>query len=126
MARSDRQLHLSTFLTGAALTVTVVAAYLSGVLEGIEGGLYDVRAQKFQYFTPKPTDKIVHVDIDDAALDAIGMWPWPRSLMAELIDEMSTAGAKAIALDILFSEPQKKEWEPQAISSGAKSQSGFR
>ena len=112
MARSDRLLRRRTFLAGSLATVAVVFAYLLGWLDPVEGGLYDVRARYCQAFTPKPTDKLVHVDIDDAALEAMGAWPWPRTLMADLIDEMTAAGTKAVGLDILYTEPQDKLWEP--------------
>jgi class 3 adenylate cyclase/CHASE2 domain-containing sensor protein len=112
MARSDRRLRRFTFLAGSLATATVAVAYLLGWLDPVEGGLYDARARLCQVFTPKPTDKLVHVDIDDAALEAMGAWPWPRTLTAGLVDEMAAAGAKAVALDVLYTEPQDKLWEP--------------
>lgn len=112
MARSDRHIHRRVLTAGLFATLLVLLAYSAGLFERLEGGLYDLRAQKFQHFMPPPTDKVVHLDIDDAALEAIGAWPWPRTLMGELVDEMSAAGPKVIALDILYSEPQEKEWKP--------------
>src|SRR5687768_14176075 len=109
MARSDRHIRTSALASGTALTLAVVLAFWVGWLETLETGLYDLRAQRFQYFTPPPTDRIVHVDIDDPVLDAVGAWPWPRSVLAEQIDEMKLAGAKVIALDVLFTQPQKPE-----------------
>jgi hypothetical protein len=118
MARSDRHLHLITLIAGLSVTALVLVAYGLNWLDGPEGRLYDFRAQQFQRFTPPPSDRIVHVDIDDAALDAIGAWPWPRTLMGELIDEMAAAGTKVIALDILYAEPQEKQWKPQLGTAG--------
>jgi class 3 adenylate cyclase/CHASE2 domain-containing sensor protein len=113
MARADRQQYLSTALVGAALTAAVVVVFWFGLLESMELGLYDLRARNFQRWTPKPTDRIVHVDIDDAALEAIGAWPWPRTVMAEAIDELNAAGVKAVALDVLYTEPQEPVWRPE-------------
>ncbi|HEX8913157.1 MAG TPA: CHASE2 domain-containing protein, partial [Humisphaera sp.] len=112
MARSDRHLRLATALVGGSLALALVASILLGWFEPLELLLYDARAKHFQHFTPPPTDRVVHADIDDAALEAVGAWPWPRSVMADMVDEMSAAGAKAIVLDVLYSEPQKPEWEP--------------
>jgi adenylate cyclase len=56
---------------------------------------------------------VVIVSIDEAALEELGQWPWPRSLTALLIDEISLAGPAAIGIDILFSEPDRLS--PQAI-----------
>lgn len=40
--------------------------------------------------------------IDDASVATLGRWPWPRKKIAELIDNLSQAGAKIIAVDLTF------------------------
>ncbi|MCZ6861113.1 MAG: adenylate/guanylate cyclase domain-containing protein [Alphaproteobacteria bacterium] len=45
------------------------------------------------------------VAIDEASLKRIGQWPWPRTLVAKLVDRLSGAGASAIVFDIIFAEP---------------------
>lgn len=52
-----------------------------------------------------PKDAVV-VGIDDASLDQFGRWPWPRDLQADLVLGLHRLGARAIALDVLFSEPE--------------------
>jgi adenylate cyclase len=47
------------------------------------------------------------VDIDDASLKRIGQWPWPRSIIAQLVDRLHEAGASVIAFDIDFAEPDR-------------------
>ncbi len=48
---------------------------------------------------------ITLVGIDEASFAEIGrQWPWPRSLHAKLVDQLSSGGALVIALDILLSE----------------------
>jgi adenylate cyclase len=49
----------------------------------------------------------VVVDIDEASLRALGQWPWPRTMIAELVDKLQKAGAAVIAFDILMSEPDR-------------------
>ena len=44
------------------------------------------------------------VDIDDQSLKAIGQWPWPRTVIAQLIDRLREAGAAVIGFDIDFAE----------------------
>jgi CHASE2 domain-containing sensor protein/signal transduction histidine kinase len=53
---------------------------------------------------PAPAD-IVIVAIDDASIDAIGRWPWRRAVHASLLERMAQAQPKAVALDIVLSEP---------------------
>lgn len=50
---------------------------------------------------------LVIVDIDDASLARFGQWPWPRTRIAQLIDALSAQGAAAIAMDIVFAEPDR-------------------
>lgn len=52
------------------------------------------------------SDEIVIVAIDDASLQAIGRWPWSRSIHAQLLERLSSMHAKVIAFDVLFSEHQ--------------------
>lgn len=49
----------------------------------------------------------VVVEIDDESLSQIGQWPWPRHYIAELIRRIDAAGARAIGLDMIFSEPDR-------------------
>lgn len=54
----------------------------------------------------RPADgTIVIIAIDDRSLQALGRWPWPRTVHAELIDRLSQAQARAVAYDVLFTEP---------------------
>ncbi|MEM1287072.1 MAG: adenylate/guanylate cyclase domain-containing protein [Pseudomonadota bacterium] len=53
------------------------------------------------------------VDIDEAALAAYGQWPWPRTLLAELVDKLRASGAAVVAFDMLFAEPDRAS--PDAV-----------
>jgi PAS domain S-box-containing protein len=53
------------------------------------------------------TSEVVIVAIDDASLERLGKWPWPRARHAEMVDRLGKAGARAIGFDIIFSEPDK-------------------
>ena len=54
-----------------------------------------------------PGSNVVLAAIDEKSLDKEGKWVWPRSKMADLITSLSEAGVRVIALDIVFSEPDK-------------------
>jgi adenylate cyclase len=47
------------------------------------------------------------VDIDEESLARIGQWPWPRTVIADLVGKLAGQGASAIGFDILFSEPDQ-------------------
>ncbi len=106
MIRINRRLFVDGAAVGVLLTCCVAIADLAGWLGPLEWWLYDRRAEYCQFFQPPPTDKLAHLDVDDAALETIGSWPWPRSRLGEIIDELRLASPKAVALDVIFSEPQ--------------------
>jgi len=56
---------------------------------------------------PQPLSKsILFVAIDETSFQEVGQqWPWPRSLHARLLSNLFEAGAKTVAMDILFAEP---------------------
>jgi len=66
-------------------------------------------------YDPK-TSPVRVVDIDDASLARLGQWPWPRTLVARLIDRLNELGAAAIALDMVFAEPDRTSPE-QVLAS---------
>lgn len=50
-----------------------------------------------------PEQRILVIDIDESSL-AEAPWPWPRSRLAELVEQTLAQGARAVALDILLQE----------------------
>ena len=52
-----------------------------------------------------PPGEIVLVAIDEASIARFGQFPWPRSLMAQTIDQISAAQPRVIALDVLYTDP---------------------
>lgn len=55
---------------------------------------------------PTMSEDILIIDIDEASIQELGRWPWPRETHAKLLDIVSQQQAKAIGFDILFTEPQ--------------------
>ncbi|MEZ5828563.1 MAG: CHASE2 domain-containing protein [Hyphomicrobiales bacterium] len=47
------------------------------------------------------------VDIDEESLKKIGQWPWPRTILADLVRKLGDQGAAAIAFDMVFPEPDR-------------------
>lgn len=54
------------------------------------------------------------VAIDEATLAELGQWPWPRTYVASLIDQIAEYQPKAIGLDILF--PEEDHTSPEALA----------
>ena len=47
------------------------------------------------------------VHIDEASLVRFGQWPWPRTVLAEMIERLRRLGAASIAFDAVFPEPDR-------------------
>jgi len=54
--------------------------------------------------SPSVNDEQLIVAIDEVSLQALGHWPWPRALHAELIDRIAASGARAIGYDVQFAD----------------------
>lgn len=55
----------------------------------------------------EPARDTVVVDIDETSLAAVGQWPWPRYHVATLVNRIAEAAPAAVALDIVFPEPDR-------------------
>ncbi|MFA5858940.1 MAG: serine/threonine-protein kinase [Elusimicrobiota bacterium] len=104
---NKKNTFFSDFLTGFIISVILLVAYFLqlGVFEVLENKIYDFRALLRQ--SKKPGDAVVIVAIDDSSISSIGRWPWPRSVMADIISKISEGQPKIIGLSILYSEPEE-------------------
>jgi len=70
----------------------------------------------YQTIKPRVVTKrpVVIVDIDEASLASVGQWPWPRTVVAELVHRITDGGGIAMAFDIVFAEPDRTS--PQLIA----------
>jgi CHASE2 domain-containing sensor protein len=85
--------------------------FLIGVINGtdfldrLEHIAYDVGVQS-AHRNPGSAESISIVAIDEESIQKIGRWPWPRSVLAEVVSQLTAANAKVIGLQIFLSEPQ--------------------
>jgi signal transduction histidine kinase/CHASE2 domain-containing sensor protein len=50
-------------------------------------------------------DRLVLITIDDASIEQIGLFPWPRRQYVKLLQMLTQAQPSVIGLDLIFSEP---------------------
>jgi serine phosphatase RsbU (regulator of sigma subunit) len=48
---------------------------------------------------------VVVAEVDELALERFGQWPWPRTVLAGIIDKLASMEPLAIGLDIVMPEP---------------------
>ena len=95
------------------LTALVLLAVLT-VLQWMDPAPVEILRTRafdlYQGMRPRPTPKHASVavaDIDEKSLAAYGQWPWPRTLVAQLVLALNRAGAAAIGFDIVFAESDR-------------------
>lgn len=99
-----RRILVATAVAVAALVMALFSTPAWTLLE----------ARVFDYFSTaappqRPGDGPIIVAIDEPSMAEIGQqWPWPRSLHARLVEALREAGARVIALDIIFAEPSSE------------------
>ena len=104
--RSSLKRWLDLLVPGLLL-LAAVAVTLPDVriVEQLRNLVFD----SFQRQAPRPyqPQPVRVIDIDEESLQRLGQWPWPRDLMARLVERLGQMGAAAVALDIIFAEPDR-------------------
>jgi adenylate cyclase len=96
-----------TILAGIVLTLLggVLSLWSPILVDSLEGKVYD----SFLRSAPRhpASGRIAIVDLDEASLERLGQWPWPRYRIARLLERIREDGATAVGLDIVFAEPDR-------------------
>ena len=58
--------------------------------------------------------RVTVLDIDRRSIEALGAWPWPRDTLARLVEAVANDKPAAMAIDILFVEPDAQS--PAALA----------
>jgi adenylate cyclase len=93
-----------------ALLVLANALFLRAADPGALARLRDFAFDSYQRLQPReydPKSPVRIVDIDEAALSEYGQWPWPRTVVARLVDKLTAKGAAVVAFDAVFAEPDR-------------------
>jgi adenylate cyclase len=93
------------FCVGLLIALAAFRIADPAVLEEIRVRTFD----SFQVLDPrvKTARPVVIVDIDDKSLEKIGQWPWSRTLIADLVTNLTRLGAVVIAFDVIFAESDR-------------------
>ncbi len=78
---------------------------LSEFIDRLELASLDLRFQMRGQVPPDP--RIAIVEIDQYAQEALGRWPFPRAHFATLLDRLKEDGAKVVAFDVTFTQPDR-------------------
>ncbi len=120
MKPPSRSLKLA--LAGLAIALAITGVYAAGWFEKLENLTYDW-ALRLDGGRGRPPS-VVLAAIDEASLERVGRWPWPRSRTAELIEAIAGGGPAAIAVDIGFFEPDRERPEGDRALAEAVARAG--
>jgi serine/threonine-protein kinase len=94
------------WFTGLLISVLFLLSGWTGFMSRLEWSAYEMGAR----FSPAPVsrDNLEIIAIDDASLQALGKWPWPRSYLGVVIRQLNAAGARVIGLALPVHTPQSE------------------
>ncbi len=96
------------------LVLLVACVVFSGSDSELRKRLQYVTFDTFNQLYPREkSDQIVIIDIDEESLKKMGQFPWPRNVMAQMVDELAEMGASSIAFDVVFAE--KDRTSPESV-----------
>src|SRR6267378_5489382 len=87
------------------LAASALALLRPSLLTSLEYRAYDVLVRSAE-MRPQ-SGRVVIVDVDERSLAAVGQWPWRRDIIAGLVTRLRDMDASAIALDMVFAEPDR-------------------
>ena len=95
-------LAATALVAGAYLTSSGDAGPTANLLDRLEYRTVDWRFLMRGKISPDP--RLLILEVNDADLQRVGKWPWPRQTWARVTDLLTQAGAQPLIFDILFPE----------------------
>jgi serine phosphatase RsbU (regulator of sigma subunit) len=104
--------------TAVLVALAVLIGWESPVTAGLQARSFDI----YQSIAPRQivSTPATVVAIDEKSLAALGQWPWPRTVLADLIRAIARHRPAAIGIDILMPEPDR--WSPERLLARARPQ----
>ncbi len=97
---------LLVLLFAAWIQLTNVT-FIAGLREEMNVKAYDFMLNVgLPDFSKSSKYNVVIVDIDERSIQQVGRWPWPRKIVAKLVNELHQAGTAVVGFDITFTQPE--------------------
>jgi hypothetical protein len=105
MNKNDIRTNL--FIGSLVVAICIYLSFMSfSPFEKLEKQIYKI---EMRLDAPRGSveSKVAIVNIDDKSIKELGQWPWPRDIIAEMIEILKKNGAKFISIDMIFSEKEQ-------------------
>lgn len=89
-----------------ALVLSVLVGFAAcgwGGASAVDAQLHDFITRRLPPASPSAQDVVI-IDIDEPSLAQIGPWPWPRSVLADMVKNLRKGGATVQAWDLYLPE----------------------
>ena len=104
-----KNIKLDMVIVAVITIIFMIFAYIGlPFFEMMERRIYD-KGIKYATEDNLVDDRIILIDIDDKSLADLGPKPWPRHIIAEMIELLNMEGAKLIGLNIPLYEKEINE-----------------
>ena len=99
----------------AACVIGLIHLALPTYLKELDLQISDRMHQlRLQVYGPLRQDpRLIHVNVDDSSVSVLGRVPWPRDLVAQVVDTARDLGAHAVVFDVLFPFPTSPKIDPK-------------
>ena len=102
IARRYQQVNASTLsLFFCSLLLLTAALVWSDATRKVDRLLHD---SWVRYDARTVPSDVIIAAIDADSLNELGRWPWPRDVQAQLFERLAAQGARAVVIDLLYTE----------------------
>jgi adenylate cyclase len=95
-------LHWKTSAPIAGLSISNDHSLVHRFVQSFEGRFTDLMFRSRGERAPDP--RVVILSLDEQGAQRWGLWPWPRDVVATILDHLLDAGVKVVGLDISFTD----------------------
>lgn len=123
-SKRTRNRNLVTAVSiAAALAATVIVYIFPTLGASFDLKFYDLKMGLTNF--SRHSEDIVHLDVDDQAMQRFGTWPWDRSMSGWILKRLTALGARVVAFDVLYTSPGKSVEGNQAFYEDIKKSGKF-
>ena len=115
--------RIRKFFSAARLTAFVLLLGLLAVQILNPYPIEFMRVKTFDFYQRAQPREVISrpvmiVDLDEESLSEIGQWPWPRTIIADMVANLFKMGAGVVAFDIAF--PESDRLSPSMITQNVR------
>ena len=79
--------------------------YKSDIAKTLDYKTYDILGKLVDTsFDKSNSSNVIVIDVDEKSLNELGQWPWPRIVLAKVLEKINSYYPSAIGADVIFSE----------------------